>query len=109
MPRDPSADPSLLEIKMILIIHFMRLSHRRKAPPNAATHSPLQEFFMHTFPQQDGRFDLSRIDLRRLTPGQWIGLKAQIICRARSDRNTAIGMAIGGALGWIWRAFRSPL
>jgi uncharacterized protein YjiS (DUF1127 family) len=71
--------------------------------------SPLKEAFMHEFPQQNGRFNLSGIDLRRLTPEQWVGLKTQIELRARSDRNRAIGVAVGTALSWVWRTFRSLL
>lgn len=57
------------------------------------------------FPQQDGRFDLSKINLRSLSPEQWSDLKTQIYRRARSDRDRAIGVAIGGALGWAWKGF----
>lgn len=64
---------------------------------------------MHEFPQQNGRFDLSGIDFRRLTPEQWVRLKAQIELRARSDRNRAIGIALGTALSWLGRTFRSLL
>jgi hypothetical protein len=63
----------------------------------------------HDFPERNGRFDLSKIDLRQLSPEQWVELKTQIACRARSDRNRAIGIAIGGALGWLWRTLRRLL
>jgi uncharacterized protein YjiS (DUF1127 family) len=61
------------------------------------------------FPQQDARFDLSKIDPRSLSPEQWNDLKTQIYRRARSDRDRAISLAIGGALGWAWKGFRHLL
>jgi uncharacterized protein YjiS (DUF1127 family) len=61
---------------------------------------------MHQFPSRDGQFDLSGIDLRRLTPEQWVALKTQIELRARSDRNRAIRRAVGTALSWASRTFR---
>jgi uncharacterized protein YjiS (DUF1127 family) len=60
----------------------------------------------HDFPRSDGRIDLSKIDVRRLSPEQWVDLKTQIASRAHSDRNQAIVRATIGAIGWFWRAFR---
>lgn len=60
----------------------------------------------HGVPQTQHGFDLSKVDLRRLSPEQWVELKKQIALRARSDRNRAIGIAIGGTLGWAWRVLR---
>ena len=58
---------------------------------------------MPEFPQQNGRFDVSRIDLHGLPPVQWVELKKQIALRARHDRNRAIRAAIRGAFGWLLR------
>src|SRR5690348_12229061 len=63
----------------------------------------------HDVLQQDGRFDLSKIDLRRVSPEQWFELKAQIARSVRNDRNRAIGLAIGDALAWFRRSFRRLL
>jgi uncharacterized protein YjiS (DUF1127 family) len=55
---------------------------------------------------RDADFDLATIDIRSLSTEEWIALKRQIIRRAHSERDKAIGMAIGGALAWVWRSCR---
>ena len=57
------------------------------------------------FPRQAGRFDLSKIDPRSLSPEQWSNLRTQMYHRARTDRDRAMGIAIGGALSWAWKGF----
>ena len=59
--------------------------------------------------QQDNGFDLEKIDLRSLSPEEWIALKTRIARRAHSERDKAIGIAIGGALAWVWRSCRRLL
>ncbi len=56
--------------------------------------------------QQDNGFDLEKIDIRSLSPEEWIALKTQIIRRAHSERDKAIGLAIGGAAAWVWKSCR---
>ena len=63
----------------------------------------------HDFPQQDGRFDLSKIDVGQLSPEQWVELKMQITRRARGDRNRAILIAVGIVFGPFRRIFRGLL
>src|SRR5262245_26633118 len=55
----------------------------------------------YDLPQQDGRFDLSKIDLRSLSPEQWVELKAQIFHRARRDRDRAIVSTLSS----VWKGF----
>lgn len=55
--------------------------------------------------RQDNGFDLEKIDLRSLSPEEWIALKTRIIRRAHRERDKAIG----GALAWVWRSCRRLL
>ena len=60
-------------------------------------------------PRQEGRFDLSNVDLRLLSAEEWFALRAQIFRDARRERNRAIGTAIGRASSLLWRGLRQLL
>lgn len=65
-----------------------------------------QDRKLHEFRQRDGRFDLSEIDLRSLSPREWDDLRRAIFRQARIERDRAIGIVVGSALGWLRKGFR---
>jgi uncharacterized protein YjiS (DUF1127 family) len=49
---------------------------------------------------EDGKFDLSAIDVRALTPEQWSVLRSRLIEQARLRRNAELRAAIARVFAW---------